>query len=54
LERVFAERANAYRIEAPAGPDAVLAAVAGKDAKLGLMFLHVGLAAEGVKEAMVR
>ncbi len=52
LERVFVEGADGYTIVTSAGPEAVLAAIAGKDAKLGLIFLQMGRTAESVKEAM--
>lgn len=52
LERVFVEGAEGYTIVTSAGPDAVLAAIAGKDAKLGLIFLQMGRTGELVKEAM--
>lgn len=37
LERVFVEAADGSTIVTAAGPEAVLAAIAGKDAKLGLI-----------------
>ena len=52
LERVFVEGAEGYTIVTSAGPDAVLAAIAGKDAKLGLIFLQMGRTGELVKDAM--
>jgi predicted regulator of Ras-like GTPase activity (Roadblock/LC7/MglB family) len=52
LERVFVEGADGYTIVTSAGPEAVLAAIAGKDAKLGLIFLQMGRTAERVKETM--
>jgi predicted regulator of Ras-like GTPase activity (Roadblock/LC7/MglB family) len=52
LERVFVEGVGGYTIVTSAGPDAVLAAIAGKDAKLGLIFLQMGRTAEAIKEAM--
>ncbi len=52
LERVFVEGAAGYTIVTSAGPDAVLAAIAGKDAKLGLIFLQMGRIAEAAKEIM--
>ncbi|NIN69543.1 MAG: hypothetical protein GTO63_33650 [Anaerolineae bacterium] len=53
LERVFVEGADGYTIVTSAGAEAVLAAIASKDAKLGLIFLQMGRTAESVKEAMV-
>jgi len=53
LERVFVEGVDGYTIVTSAGPDAVLAAIAGRDSKLGLIFLQMGRAAESVKEAMM-
>jgi predicted regulator of Ras-like GTPase activity (Roadblock/LC7/MglB family) len=52
LERVFVEGQEGYTIVTSAGPEAVLAAIASKDAKLGLVFLHMGRAAESVRELM--
>lgn len=52
LARVFVEGADGYTIVTSAGPEAVLAAIAGKDAKLGLIFLQMGRTATSVKEAM--
>lgn len=52
LERVFIEGLNGYTVVTAAGPDAVLAAIARRDAKLGLIFLQMGRTAESVKEAM--
>ena len=52
LTRVFFEGENGHTIIASAGPDAVLCAVARKDAKLGLIFLQMERAAKGVREAM--
>ena len=52
LERVFVEGADGYTIVTSAGPEAVLAAIASRDAKLGLIFLQMGRTAESVKEAM--
>lgn len=54
LERVFVEGAEGYTIVTSAGPDAVLAAIASKDAKLGLIFLQMSRTGELVKEAMAR
>jgi predicted regulator of Ras-like GTPase activity (Roadblock/LC7/MglB family) len=53
LERVFVEGTDGYTIITSAGPEAVLAAIARKDAKLGLIFLQMGRTAESVKAAMV-
>lgn len=52
LERVFVEGSDGYTIVTSAGPEAVLAAIAGKDAKLGLIFLQMGRTAEAVRAAM--
>lgn len=52
LERVFVEGVDGYTIVTSAGPEAVLAAIASRDAKLGLIFLQMGRTAEAVKEAM--
>lgn len=52
LERVFVEGADGYTIVTSAGQEAVLAAIANKDAKLGLIFLQMGRTAEAVREAM--
>jgi predicted regulator of Ras-like GTPase activity (Roadblock/LC7/MglB family) len=52
LDRVFVEGNDGYTIITSAGPDAVLAAIASKDAKLGLIFLQMARTAEAVKEAM--
>jgi predicted regulator of Ras-like GTPase activity (Roadblock/LC7/MglB family) len=52
LERVFVEGTDGYTIVTAAGPEAVLAAIASKDAKLGLIFLQMGRTAESVKDAM--
>jgi predicted regulator of Ras-like GTPase activity (Roadblock/LC7/MglB family) len=52
LERVFVEGDDGYTIVTSAGAEAVLAAIASKDAKLGLIFLQMGRTAEAVKEAM--
>ncbi len=53
VERIFIEGTTGYTIVASAGPDAVLAAIASKDAKLGLILLQMDRAAESVKEALV-
>jgi predicted regulator of Ras-like GTPase activity (Roadblock/LC7/MglB family) len=52
LDRVFVEGESGYTIVTSAGPEAVLAAIANKDAKLGLIFLQMGRTADAVKEAM--
>lgn len=52
LERVFVEGVDGYTIVTSAGPEAVLAAIASRDAKLGLIFLQMGRTAEAVKGAM--
>jgi len=53
LERVFVEGGDGYTIITSAGPEAVLAAIASRDAKLGLIFLQMGRTAEAVKKVMV-
>lgn len=53
LERVFIEGVAGYTIVTSAGKEAVLAAIAAKDAKLGLIFLQMARTAESVKEAMI-
>lgn len=52
LERVFIDGANGYTIVMSAGPDAVLSAVARKDAKMGLVFLQMERAAQATRKAM--
>ena len=52
LTRVFIEGDDGYTIIMSAGPEAVLSAVAGKNAKLGLIFLQMERTAEGVRKAM--
>ena len=52
LERVFIEGTDGYTIIMSAGPEAVLSAVARKDAKMGLVFLQMERAAEGIRAAM--
>ncbi len=52
LERVFVEGGDGYMIVTSAVPEAVLAAIASKDAKLGLIFLQMGRTAEAAKETM--
>ncbi len=52
LEAVFVEGNDGYTTIASAGPDAVLAAIANQDAKLGLIFLQMGRTAEAVQGAM--
>jgi predicted regulator of Ras-like GTPase activity (Roadblock/LC7/MglB family) len=54
LERVFVEGKDGYTIVTSAGRDAVLAAIASKDAKLGLIFLQMGRTADAVKQAMAK
>jgi predicted regulator of Ras-like GTPase activity (Roadblock/LC7/MglB family) len=54
LERVFVEGNGGYTIITSAGPDAVLAAIASKDAKLGLIFLQMGRTAQAVTDAMAK
>ena len=52
LERVFVEGGDGYTIITSAGPEAVLAAIASRDAKLGLIFLQMGRTAESVRRIM--
>jgi len=52
LERVFVEGSDGYTIVTSAGPEAVLAAIASRDSKLGLIFLQMGRTAEAVRAAM--
>lgn len=52
LERVFVEGNNGYTIICSAGGQAVLAAIAQKDAKLGLIFLQMGRTAENVRNTV--
>lgn len=52
LDRVFVEGAHGYTIVTSAGPEAVLAAIASAEAKLGLIFLQMARTAESVKELM--
>jgi len=54
LERVFVEGNDGYTIVTSAGPEAVLAAIASRDAKLGLIFLQMGRTAEAVRAAMTK
>lgn len=52
LQRIFAEGEWGHIIVVSAGPEALLSAVARKDAKLGLVFLQMQRAAESVRQAM--
>ncbi|MBI5305791.1 MAG: roadblock/LC7 domain-containing protein [Chloroflexi bacterium] len=52
LARVFVEGGDGYTIIMNAGPEAVLSVVARKDSKLGLVFLQMERAADGVRKAM--
>lgn len=52
LERVFIEGEEGYTVITSAGKDAMLAVIAHKDAKLGLVFLQVGRASEEVKKVL--
>jgi len=54
LERVFVEGSDGYTIVTSAGPEAVLAAIASRDSKLGLIFLQMGRTAEAVRAAMTK
>ncbi len=52
LQRVFVEGERGHLVVASAGPDALLSALAQKDAKLGLVFLQMQRAAEEIRLAM--
>jgi len=52
LDRVFVEGKGGYTIITSAGEEAVLAAIASRDAKLGLIFLQIARTAEAVRQAM--
>jgi len=52
LQRIFAEGQNGYILVVSAGPDALLSAVARKDAKLGLVFLQMQRAAGIIREVI--
>ena len=54
LTRVFVEGESGYTIVMSAGPDAVLSAVARKDAKMGLVFLQMERAAQATRKAMTQ
>lgn len=52
LQRIFVEGENGHVIVVSAGPEALLSAVARKNAKLGLIFLQMQRAAEMIRQAM--
>ena len=52
LERVFVEGEEGYTIITATGNDAMLAVIALKNAKLGLIFLQIGRVAEEVKRIL--
>ena len=52
LQRIFVEGDAGHIIVVNAGPEALLSAVARKDAKLGLVFLQMQRAAENIRRAM--
>jgi hypothetical protein len=52
LEQVYVRSANGYVVIIPAGNDAVLAVILGKDAKLGLVFLNLRRFADQVAQAL--
>ena len=52
LQQLFVKGDNGYVIGTYAGPHAVLLALAGKEAKLGLIFLDLSRAAEETKNAL--
>jgi uncharacterized protein len=52
LHRIFIEGETGYVIVVSVGPDAILSAVAQKDAKLGLVFLQMQRAVENIKRAI--
>lgn len=52
LRRIFIEGETGYVVVVSAGADAILSAVAQRDAKLGLVFLQMQRAAESIRRAM--
>ncbi len=52
LRRVFVEGEQGHLVVISAGPDALLSTLAQKDAKLGLIFLHMQRAADDIRQAM--
>ncbi|RMG55329.1 MAG: hypothetical protein D6723_02925 [Acidobacteria bacterium] len=52
LEQMYMRSQNGYMIVIPAGPEAVLAAILEKEAKLGLVFLNLRRFAEQVAQAL--
>ncbi len=52
LRRIFIEGETGHIIVVNAGPEALLSAVAQRDAKLGLVFLQMTRAAENIRHAM--
>ncbi len=53
LRRIFIEGETGHIIVVSAGPDALLSALASRDAKLGLVFLQMQRAAESIRQAML-
>lgn len=53
LEQVYIRGANGYVVMIPAGMDAVITVVLGKDAKLGLVFLNLRRFADQIARALV-
>lgn len=52
LEQVYVRSAKGYVIVIPAGNDAVLSVILGKDAKLGLVFLNLRRFADQIAQAL--
>ncbi len=52
LEKIFVEGSNGFVISTAAGPNAVLAVSARKDAKLGLIFLDMQQAAQKIAQLL--
>jgi len=52
LEQVYVRSTNGYVVIIPAGNDAVLAVILGKDAKLGLVFLNLKRFADQIAHAL--
>lgn len=52
LQQLFVKGDNGYAIAMYAGPNAVLLALAGKEAKLGLVFLDLSRTAEEIDKAL--
>ena len=52
LQQIFVKGDNGYVIGMYAGPNAVLLAITGKEAKLGLVFLDLSRAVEEINKAL--